>query len=332
MRVLLPIVLLLVPFLAAGAPVPYDHFPVGTKALGAGGAFTGQADDLSALSFNTAGLVQLEGRHLTYQLYSLLKINRLVDTTLKLKWEFFPLFAFSFPVVEKRLVGAFYFRALFRSFLESYSVHVLGGALGWKVTDWLALGLDAGLAIGHQDINWAAGFHLQGGALFRLGSTVKAGLSFRLPVRLSWDMLRSDPDVAERLPWTVVAGAAWRAGEHTILTFDLEWQGTQSIRYSVGGIAQDPDYPVGLFKNLHPHCGVQHFSQKLGAWLRAGMLTMSTASSAGLESQPLLTLGLGAYTSKFFRIDFSILDSLIFDIFTRTNRFERFLVSFEYTY
>ena len=319
---------------ALAAPVPYDPFPVGARAVGAGGAFTGLADDLSAITYNPAGLFQMKGGRLTYQLFSVLQIQRLVDTKLKLKWEFFPLFAISRPLVPERLTVAGYFNTLFKSLSESYSVHVLGAAFSWKISDLVAVGLGGGLAVARQqeDDNWATGLHLQAGLLFRLSGQVKAGISFKFPLKLHWDYLRGDADVDETLPWILRAGLAWRAGEGLILTFDLELIGIKDITYSVSGVRQDPDYDTGLFKSLHPHFGVQYFHKKLGAWLRGGLMSLNAASSSGLNPQPVLTLGIGAFTSKFFKIDFSIADTLIFDIFSRTDRYERFYLSFEYTF
>lgn len=319
---------------ASALPVPYDFFPVGTKAIGAGGAFTGQADDLSAISYNPAGLFQLKGGRLTYQLSSVLQVQRLINTQLKLRWEFFPLFAVSRPFIENRLSWAFHFNILFKSLSESYSVYVLGGALSWKVNDVVAAGFSGGLAIGRQseDDNWATGLHIQPGLLFRLSRAVKAGLSFKFPLKLSWGFLRGDKNVDETLPWILRGGVAWRARKNLIFTFDLEWIAVQDIAYSVQGVPQDLPYETGLFYSLHPHLGVQYFHEKLGAWLRGGFMTLTATSSSGLNPQPVLTLGIGAFTSRFFRVDFSLADSLIFDIFSRTDRYERFYLSFEYTF
>lgn len=310
---------------------PYDFFPVGAKGMGAGGAFTSLADDLGAFHANPAGLVQVQKPALSYQIYSVLQVQRLIDTSLQLRWEYFPLLAYAFPFSET-MTGGMYVQTLFKSQLESYNVHGIGFSWSWSFTDRLAVGLNTGIAIANQQDNWAFGWYVQSGMLFMLSREWRFGAIVRFPINLEWDALRGDADVQERLPWSSQFGVSWRLRETSILSFELEYQGWSAIRYSAAGSAAKPDFESGLFKTWHPHIGFHTLHEPTGAQVRIGFMTAVTASSGGLESMPVLTLGLGAFTTNYFRLDFALLDTLIFDIFTRTDRFERFLISFEYSF
>lgn len=309
---------------------PYDVFPVGVKNLSLGGAFVSLADDASAVAVNPAGLVQLEQGVFSYQLLSQVKLQRLVDSSIKLDWEFLPLVACVFPVEEGSVHGALSLSTLFRSLSGRYGVHVLGASVSWKILPRLAWGNTVGLAIGSADDEYAYGLFWQTGLLAPVSDRVRLGLVARFPVALEWDALRGDTSVRERLPLTLQGGVAWKTSETSILSAELEFIDVAGIRYSSFEGAANPAQPTGLFRNVHPHVGFQFLHRPTGAELRFGFMTFTHSAAGSVESQPALTLGLGAWTSKFFRIDFALLDTLIFDIFTRTNRYERFSLSFEY--
>lgn len=311
--------------------VPYDVFPTGTKGLGVGGAFTSLADDGGAIYFNPAGLFQLPKPLLTYQLYSILKMPNLIDTRLQVKWEYFPLLAYAVPLEQGRTAAALYVRTLFKSMVETYSVHGVGGGFSWRVAEDLALGVNLGLAIGSQQENYSFGFFWQLGLLARLSPLLKLGIIFRAPIALAWYSLRGDLDVEETLPWSLQGGISWRFSRNMILSFELEYQSLDNVRYTVGGVDRSPALEGGLFRTIHPHLGFQFLHVPSGAQIRVGLMTMAAASSSELDPQPILCLGIGAWASRVFKIDFSLMDSLLFDIFTRTDRFERFMLSFEYS-
>lgn len=309
---------------------PSDPFSPGVKAMSLGGAFVSLADDASAVHANPAGLVQLEKAVFSWQLLSQLQVQRVVDTSLKLDWEYFPLLAACFPLEEGRLYAALSWTTHWRSISGKYSVHVLGASLGWKLAPWLSWGNTVGLAIGLADDETATGLYWQTGFLAPLSESLRLGLTLCLPIRLEWDALRGDVAVSERLPLVMQGGMALRLSRYSIISFDLEFVDLARIRYASTLGSADPKQPLGLFRNLHPHLGFQTLLTSIGAEFRCGFLTFTHNANNSSDSQPALTLGLGAWTSQYFRIDFALQDTLIFDIFTRTNRYERISISFEY--
>ncbi len=309
---------------------PSDPFSPGVKAMALGGAFVSLADDASAVHANPAGLIQIEKAVFSWQLLSQIQMQRLVDTSIKLDWEYFPLVAACFPLEDGVVHAALSWTTHWRSISGKYSVHVLGASVSWKLTPWLSWGNTVGLAVGLTDDEAAAGVYWQTGFLAPVSDRVRLGLTVRLPVRLEWDALRGDTRVSERLPLMVQGGLAWRPARHSILSFDLEFVDLAGIRYASDAGRADPVQPVGMFRNLHPHIGFQTLLTSIGAEFRCGFLTFTHNANNASDIQPALTFGIGAWTSQYFRIDFALQDTLIFDIFTRTNRYERISLSFEY--
>ncbi len=323
-------ILLVVSLPLAADWYPSDPFSPGVKALSLGGAFTALADDASAVHANPAGLVQMDKAVFSWQLLSQIQMQRLVDTSIKLDWEYFPLVAACFPIEDGLVHGALSWTTQWRSISGRYSVHVLGASLSWKISSWLSWGNTLGLAVGLTDDEAASGFFWQTGFLVPLNEDIKLGLTMRMPVTLEWDVLRGDTGVRERLPLSMQAGMAWRIDRHAILSFDLEFVDVAGLRYSSDAGTMNPVQPTGLFRNLHPHIGFQTLIPSIGAEFRCGFLTFTHNANNASDAQPALTLGIGAWTSQYFRIDFALQDTLIFDIFTGTNRYERISVSFEY--
>jgi hypothetical protein len=309
---------------------PSDPFAPGVKAMSLGGAFVSLADDASAVHANPAGLIQLDKAVFTWQLLSQIQVQRLVDTSIRLDWEYFPLVAACFPIEDGRINAALSWTTYWRSISGKYSVHILGASASWKVLPWLSWGNTIGLAIGLTDDQTAVGLFWQTGFLAPISKRIRLGLVLRMPVSLEWDALRGDTGVSERLPFTMQAGLAWRLDKTSILSFDLEFVDVAGIRYVSDAGRANPEQPTGLFRNLHPHIGFQTLLTSIGAEFRCGLMTFTHNANNSSDSQPALTLGIGAWTSQFFRIDFALQDTLIFDIFTRTNRYERISISFEY--
>lgn len=323
---------LLIPMVIKADWVAYDFFSVGTKGLGIGGANVSLSDDMGAFYSNPAGLFQIEKPTFSYQMYSILKVQRLINTKLQVEWELFPLLAYAVPIKKNKMTAGIFIQTLFKSLNESYTVYGTGVSYSYRLFERFAMGINLGLAVGSQESNWATGYFWQIGLIYQLSDKVKAGMIVRSSINLQWDLLRGAPNVDETLPWSAQMGVSIRITQTSILSIDLEYQGISSIRYKAEGIVLNPDLDTGLFKNLHPHIGFQFLHKPSGAQFRFGFMTLANASSSGIESQPVITLGIGGYTSNSFKIDFTLQDSLIFDIFTRTNRFERFLLSFEYTF
>lgn len=315
---------------AAADPVPYDFAPAGVKAAGLGGAFTSLADDAGALYANPAGMFQIGRNAFSYQIQSILKIQRLIDSSLKLDWDLLPLTALSFPFAGGRMSGAVFISSLFRSMSETYTVHGTGFSWSWQMNSRVAVGLSSGVAVGHQDDNWSLGWFLHAGVLVRVSEQLRAGAVWQAPVKLHWRELRGDYDVDEKLPWRFQGGVSYRISQGVAVSFELEYQGMQAQEYRAGGVDYAVPGRTGLFRNFHPHLGVQITEPRTGALLRFGFLTAGTATSSGAETRPALCLGIGAYTAQHFRLDFALQDSLLFDIFTGTDRYEWLSVSMEY--
>lgn len=312
--------------------VPYDFFPVGSKGLSVGGAFSSIADDSGAFYYNPAGLFQLGKKTLSYQLLSTLKVDRLFDTGLKLDWEYFPLLSFSSPIEKNKSSWGFSLSTIYKHMFESYLVKKLGLSFSYKVNDSFALGMNMGLALGHQEDNWGFGFYWDLGLLVRISSNLKFGTIFRSKIKMSWDELRGDYGVRETLPWSMQGGFSYSVGKRLIISAELEYQSEDSIVYSSDNPSSNLNLAGGMFKTIHPHLGVQFMGVATGAQLRFGFMTMGNRSLTKIDTDPLLTFGIGAYSSQNFKIDFCLLDSLIFDIFTKTSRYERVTISFEYNY
>jgi len=317
--------------------VPYDFFPVGSKGLSVGGAFSSIADDSGAFYYNPAGLFQLGKKTLSYQLFSVLKVDHIFDTGLKLDWEYFPLLSFSFPIEKGKSSWGYSLSTIYKHMFESYLVKKLGVSFSYKLNEYVALGLNVGLALGHQSDNWGFGLYWDFGVLTRISKSLKFGAIFRSKIKMSWDELRGDYGVKETLPWSMQGGFSYSIGRSSrekkiIISAELEYQSEDSISYSSDNPSSDLDLEGGMFKTIHPHFGVQFLNATTGAKLRFGFMTMGNRSITKIDTEPLLTFGIGAYSSKSFKIDFCLLDSLIFDIFTKTSRYERVTISFEYSY
>ncbi len=331
-KIIVFLAVLIMPISICANRVSHDFFPVGSKGLSVGGAFTSIADDSGAFYYNPAGLFQLEKKTLSYQLFSALKIEHVFDTGLKLDWAYFPLLSFSFPIEAGKSSWGFYLSTIYKHMFDSYMVQNLGLNFSYKLNDYLALGINAGLALGSQDDNWGFGFYWNLGVLSRLTKNLKFGVVFRSKIKMSWDELLGDYGVKETLPWSIQGGFSYSLDKRFVFSAELEYQAESSTTYSSDNSSVNLDLEGGMFKTIHPHLGVQFLSVATGAQVRVGFMTMGNRSINKIDTEPLLTFGIGAYSWRNFKIDFCLLDSLILDIFTRTIRYERVTISFEYSY
>lgn len=241
----------------------------GARSMGMGKAFTGLADDPSAIYYNPAGLALQNPLQI-----SLMHVFLFEDT-------FFDFGAVTYPVSGIGTFAIGYIRVSSLEYdgrdsnwqpLGDFSVGQQAILLSYsrEILNWLSMGFNFKLV--HQDIfgNSSLGYGIDAGVMFTPSDIVSFGIS--VINALSPNMRLADQ--AETLPITIKAGTALKLfGDRVIPVVDMEWEPTsgKDFKFRMGIEA----YPI-----------------------------QQVAIRAGLDESEL-TFGLGAYL-KPYRVDYSL--------------------------
>lgn len=206
----------------------YEEVPVGARPLGMGGAFTGLADDVNAISWNPAGLTSLDKLEVTSMHTKLFDIDRLVMDYVAAGGHIRAVvdgwMGFAYQKMGTELYNETTYTLSFAKKLTED--HSFGINLKQMVTqirdtpDYEGLGVDLGLKMKYNDILTFGGF-----------------------VRNL-----NNPQVNETLPLSYRVGVAAKANENLTLTLDVDkvvdskehisWHLGQEFRLSKGFVVR----------------------------------------------------------------------------------------------
>ena len=230
----------------------------GARAEGLGGAFTGVADDATAIMWNPAGLTQLEKPEVSFVVRQVFLGLKYADDGIDNKLNHF---AFNFvsaayplnfgnqkltiAVAYQQLLDLYYIDRDYINNLgvgdQKGSIYTITPGIAYKVTSTLSLGASANIWTGSSKIryqpsdfgwkdNWK-GFNLQVGAMADL-SGLEKGIPFKVGVTLKTPFKMDDKynftNAPDKYNWkwefpTILSfGASYRIGEYLTIAADYE--------------------------------------------------------------------------------------------------------------
>ncbi len=238
-----------------------DILGAGARAEGMGGAFIGVADDATALSWNPAGLTQLERPEASFVVrqsfdtykYSTTPASNFSSTNNHFSFNFGSI-AYPFDLGGQRLTAAVAFQnqidiPLFSDqagvFKEKQTggVNTISPGLAYKIIPQLSLGASANIWTGSSKYNYNdiagagagsfsykddwSGFNFQAGALAEF-SQLRIGASYRSGFTMTDKWNFTDGSDANNYKWewslpTMIGiGASYRVGENLIVAVDYD--------------------------------------------------------------------------------------------------------------
>ncbi len=320
----------------------YDVYRCGAKGLAMGGAFTAVANDVSAIYFNPAGLIQMTNFSIFYTMDAQLKIHSLVRTIrpeLKITYKVPALVGFVYPLKNRynTTTGFAIYSTFQRKIPYEFAAYKFAPLISTEIMRKLAVGVAPGL-IYSTYIGAAAtgawGFNLQLGILYKILQRFRVGLNYSSKIVLKWQQNKK-----ETLPDIFTIGASFLITEKLIGDIDMEYQNWKSISYIINNeeIAPVSQIETGLFKTIHPHLGVMFLEEKTGAHMRTGIFTDSfieyVQEKVLMQTQLLWSIGVGAYAFKIVKIEAVLVDSyLMHFINDSNNRIETIQITIEYRF
>ncbi len=196
------------------------RYGAGARALGMGNAFTGFADDISAVYWNPAGIDQLENRTFFAQ-YDDLKLDRRYQfISLGLPNSLGGTVAFSWQNHWNGMIPQYDAAGTMLGYFESKE-NTYYFTYGNQITKWMAVGLNLKYRyIEHFEIYQADGFALDLGMLFTLSKKWSCGFNVKdVGSTLRWE--GNVTNVVEDVSAHYLAGIAYRPIPEII--FDLDF-------------------------------------------------------------------------------------------------------------
>jgi len=336
---LLLAIILFNPIYALSEWRPYDIYRCGAKGIATGGAFTAIADDVSALYFNPAGLVQTTKFSIFYTFDTQLLIESLIQTlkpSLQLAYKVPALIGFVYPFKDKyrTTISLAAYSPFQRKIPYQFAVYKFSPVIAFEITPDLAIGFSPGLIyssyIGISSIGkW--GWGLQAGVLYSLKNRTRIGLNYHSKIKVS------NYDAEETYPDILTVGTAFLLTETLICSFDIEYQNWNGIKYSNKSTSTNTEpksIENGIFKTVHPHLGFTFLEKRSGAHIRTGISTDSWVHDDGTnDTQLLWSIGLGAYAFKIVKVEAALVDSYITHLILHSNnKIETIQITVEYRF
>ncbi|MDD5066649.1 MAG: hypothetical protein PHF84_06340 [bacterium] len=345
MKKIILLILLMLPCVPGyGEWRTYDVYRCGAKGLAAGGAFTAIADDVSAIYYNPAGLVQTKTFVIFYTFDSQIRIVNIIDPTLKLTYKVPALVGFVYPFKDSfnTVLAVSATSPYQRKIPNEFAVYKFAPSLAMQILPFLSLGLNVGLDYAtYSEANSpdGLGFDVQIGVLYTPSRIVHAGLNYNSRTTIDWGKYGTIGNLEETFPDILRAGTAVLVSPKIIVSFDLEYQNWQSIRFVEDGTNKAPGKALehGLFKTIHPHLGLMFLEESSGAHIRLGLYTDSffqkDIDTFRNKTQLLWTIGLGAYAFKILKVEAGLADSLLGHLINKdNNRIETVQITVEYRF
>ncbi|MBU1076579.1 MAG: outer membrane protein transport protein, partial [Spirochaetes bacterium] len=301
---------------------PYDIYRCGAKGLAVGGAFTAIADDVSAIYFNPAGLVQVKNSAVFYTMDSQIKLEGF-DPKLKLTYEVPALLGFVYPSKDKYNTAlAFAVYSPFqRKIPNEFAMYKFAPAIAMAIGKQFTVGLNLGVNYATYTESFSSdgwGFSYQTGLLYHPYKELHFGLNYQSKVKIDWGSHGAIADLKETFPDILTIGIAVLLTPKLVGSIDFEYQNWSAIEFIEDGNNTAPFHKIenGFFKTLHPHIGVMFLEEKTGAHFRTGFFSDSFFDGgAGEEfqnkTQVLWTVGLGVYALKILKIEVALADSYL---------------------
>ncbi len=305
----------------------------GARAAGMGNAFTGVADDATAMSWNSAGLTQLysmEASAVTRFGFGTIKFDGLDDAPdIDLKSRFqinFLSFAMPFKIGSMTIVGGIAYRTLFdfnNEIIYKYdsgnhteksegAVGALTPAVGIKINDMISVGAALNIYTGSSKYSETyendpsrdydgteesySGTGIDIGILVKPTDKFSIGGNINLPNKLKYETDDHKDELSIPLFYSV--GLGYRATDNLLIAVDYQshdWSKSDDFKD-----ASEPD----LYKLNSLHLGLEYLLMKGNAVipLRAGFYTNPLFGSADKDNNQVvdnvLTLGAGLIMNK----------------------------------
>lgn len=322
----------------------YDVYRCGAKGLAMAGAFTAVADDVSAVYYNPAGLVQTKKFAVFYTFDSQIRIITLIDPTLKLTYKVPALLGMVYPFKDafNTVLTIAVLSPFQRKIPNEFAMYKFTPGLAMQVLPFLSAGVNIGIdyatygPAGSPD-GW--GFDFQLGLLYTPSRIFHAGLSYNSTTSIDWGTHGRIASLKETFPDILRGGVAVLLTPKLVSSFDIEFQNWRAIRFIEDGVDTAPYACVknALFKTFHPHAGIMFLEESSGAHLRTGFYTDSYIEKVREEyvnrTQFLWSIGIGAYAFKILKVEAALSDSyLTHFLFPDNNRIETVQITVEYRF
>ncbi|MBN2384620.1 outer membrane protein transport protein [bacterium] len=243
-----------------GAGLDFNY--VGLRAIGMGNAFTGVADDSTAVYWNPAGLTQLEPDTTDTELSALYTgyIAYNYDAPDGKSYEsdqpvFIPgLFvgrsmgdlAFGLGVYAEYGAGGIKFSALpgYGDTEASVGFYALGLSAAYRIRSDVSIGLTGEVAYGmrmvkasaadlEQDFSGITGYRVNVGVMYQPKETLNLGLQIKSPTKLeiegtyrigAYNLEDSSSTWESEIPWYILAGLEYKLSSEMSLAFDFAYR------------------------------------------------------------------------------------------------------------
>ncbi len=335
----------------------YELYDTGSKGAGLGGAFSAEADDLSAIYWNPAALAYQKKPAIELQFNLLNFTISTLQTGTRASVNYIPsLLAVGLPISDDFKMALGYFTPFNRDFSDlKYVVYSFGPAVSWRLPikespfNRLYAGLRGSFDLANADEKYGYG---GSGAvsLLWMQTAVSIGVTYQSSIFLYWPEKENLVNVSETLPDILRFGVFLPIKRYVIslkknknaieqlsitedyssLSFELSYEGWPAVRYV--GSGGDVSFPESAFKPLLNGAIGYQFQDTIigGLWrLAVKTKTLYTDSVAGIENrQVLLCLGVGVFAREMFRFDFALQDSTLMSYLFNTNlRYVSFYIS-----
>lgn len=342
MRILIVLFILLINSLQAEWR-GYDVYRCGAKGLATGGAFTAIADDVSALYYNPAGLVQVEEISIFYTLDSQLKLT-IIDPTMKITYMVPALIGCVIPFKNssQTVFAISAYSPFQRKIPNEFAVYKFAPQIATRITDTVSAGCNIGFCYATYDRAHSAygfGWSMQMGLLYTPIQALHLGISYQSKIAIDWGRHGQINDLQETFPDILTGGIAYLLTPKLIGSIDLEYQNWQGAEFKEDGVDTFPrnDLKTGFFKTIHPHVGIMFLEEKTGAHFRTGFYTDSFIQKVydhyENKTQVIWTIGIGAYALRILRIEAALADSyLTHFLFKDNNQIETIQLTLEYRF
>ncbi len=321
----------------------YDIYRCGAKGLATGAAFTAISDDVSAIYWNPAGLVQAKDYSIFYTMDSQFKF--VIDPKLKLTYKVPALLGFIYPLKNNyhTVIGFAALSPFQRKIPKEFAVYKFAPQFACEILHKLSIGINIGLNYAtytHATSASGYGVGYQIGLLYAPFQKVHFGLNYHSKIKINWGRHGMISDLKETFPDILTGGIAIMLTRRLIGSVDIEYQNWHAIQFFENGTDTAPidDLKTGLCKTIHPHFGLMFLEKKTGAHLRTGLYTDSFIekgddSKFSNKTQLIWTIGIGAYALKILRIEVGVADSYLTHFLNKANnQIETVQITAEYRF
>jgi len=329
---------------------PYEMGLIGAFPAAGGEAETALADDLTAVYYNPAGIVQITNVVIHYTLGANFIIRQDPaelfggERIRKLSFTESSLLGVAFPIRKGRIGFAFSGFLVYQNLASKESpveMYRIGPTVSFLVGYRAFLGLGAGILIaGNRKLRKTGiGASLEAGLIYRIQERLRLGFSANIPTVVTWpNGYGSEGSLKEKPPLRISLGFSYAVSPNFFVLLDFEYQSWDRVRWAPDNKSDDPELEGGFGKTIIPHLGFDYVHQKTGLRARVGYMArplteVTITTKLKTSVQHLLTMGIEARTAGGIFARAAFIDSFLLGLIFKNERIqERIIISVEYRF